>query len=497
MVIYEREKKTLIIPTGIGNVSYGGESYEQGVSDGKTAQEAADRAKLTTRNITANGSYEAPYGYSRVNVNVPTSVSGDCSQAIATAYASGITEGRQEQKNLMTTTAITENGTYERADGWSSISVSVHSSECNLGRDALGINAAWNGHTFLYPSAIGKDGFSEVEIYDNGYGQRKYSNGVADGKAQQKALLGSQSFSANGTYTTTGDGWSSVTIGVYSEDCQDAYDNGYSNGYADGQIDSKDDMTEITPASSVTLTEYGTYYFTYDENTDIQSMLVNFAHTQPQPPHSGSTSGYAGYVRIYPIGDADVEDFPLYNLDADDSTLSSIKINDEEYSGGSIYTGNIHKIQYNFEGQIPDNFWSGWSAGEKKLLVFMYVKNMLVGKNAFRNTNLTEVVIYADNECIIDEGAFVDTNIRFMHLLQYHSGGSFTFMHNSFKDNPNFRQLRLYMNSVNVFNADSSVFANSMADGTAIIDSRVPLNDIYATQWWSTLENQGWTAENS
>lgn len=46
--------------------------YNNGYSAGKQDQATEDQNKLTTKDITANGSYTADYGYSSVNVNVPT-----------------------------------------------------------------------------------------------------------------------------------------------------------------------------------------------------------------------------------------------------------------------------------------------------------------------------------------------------------------------------------------------------------------------------------------
>lgn len=504
MVIYEREKKTLIIPTGLGNINYGGDSYEQGVSDGKAEQAAADRAKLTTKNITENGSYEAPYGFSQVNVNVPTSGGGDCSEAVSTAYASGITEGMREQRNLMETKNITSNGHYTRYDGWNEINVNVPTSgggdcseaiatayesghtagvqETKAGMVSTAITA--NGHYTRY------DGWNEINVNvptSGGGGGCNLEAGVVNLIADGPTWI---------TYPLEGyDGFRKVTINDMGYG-QGKYNEGYSDGYANGYVNSRNDMTEITPASSVTLTEYGTYYFTYDENTDLESMLVNFAHTQPQPPHSGSTSGYGGFVRIQSFGRKDLNDFPLYNENADDSTLSGIQINGEEFTGGSRYTGSASQITYYFEGQIPDDFWSGWSVDGMGFYAEMHFESMLIGKNAFKNANIDRATIFTNKECIIDEGAFENTTIWSMHLMQYKSGGTFTFNHNSFKDNYAFRRLRTYMRSM-VINGDSSLFANSKRKGTAQIDSRVPLNDIYATQWWSTLENQRWTAENN
>lgn len=46
--------------------------YNNGYSAGKQDQETEDLNKLTTKDITANGSYTADYGFSSVNVNVPS-----------------------------------------------------------------------------------------------------------------------------------------------------------------------------------------------------------------------------------------------------------------------------------------------------------------------------------------------------------------------------------------------------------------------------------------
>lgn len=78
MVIYEYTKKKLVIPAGLGNLN------------------------------TNNGA-----------------TSGDCSEAIAEAYQSGITAGAAQQKALLTSTAITQNGTYTRENGWNSVRVNV------------------------------------------------------------------------------------------------------------------------------------------------------------------------------------------------------------------------------------------------------------------------------------------------------------------------------------------------------------------------------------
>lgn len=130
MIYYSREKKTLIIPEGIGSMST--QDYQSGVEAGKAIQKAIDNAKITpTTAITQNGSYEAPYGFKEVVVNVPSG--GDCQEEISEAYESGqtvgynsgYTAGEAAQKAKLSSTTITTNGTYTREDGWNSIEVAV------------------------------------------------------------------------------------------------------------------------------------------------------------------------------------------------------------------------------------------------------------------------------------------------------------------------------------------------------------------------------------
>ena len=267
MVIYEKEKKRIIIPEGIGFVGSdcskmydigfergfesgytsgqedcpecsGGtdcssaitEAYQSGITEGINTQ----KSRMESITITANTAVTRTDGWNQITVNVPSS--GDCSEAIAEAYQSGHTGGVNEQKAKLDSITITANTTVTREDGWSSVTVNVHSTECNLGPDVESLNSAWDGDSYFYPSSIGKDGFSEMHIYDNGYGSKK----IADGRAQQKALLGSTAITENGTYTTNGNGWSSVTVNVASSgDCSEAIAEAYQSGITSqiGEID--------------------------------------------------------------------------------------------------------------------------------------------------------------------------------------------------------------------------------------------------------------------
>lgn len=144
--------------------------YEEGYEDGKEYQ----KSLMSATTITENGSFSAENGYSEVTVNVPApsiesekqysqnkavilisptsgydamaSVRVDASLYGERMYNSGITEGYSSgrwqgyteglndgvesgithQKELMVSTAITENGTYTKEDGFSSVTVNVN-----------------------------------------------------------------------------------------------------------------------------------------------------------------------------------------------------------------------------------------------------------------------------------------------------------------------------------------------------------------------------------
>ena len=104
---------------------------------------------------------------------------GGCEEAIQEAYASGVTA----QKNLLTSTAFTENGTYTRADGWNS--VTVNTPTCNLAEAIIPLTQSFTGRTVINPDAP-YNGFSKITIIDGGYGDSKYQSGYAEGLSSGK-----------------------------------------------------------------------------------------------------------------------------------------------------------------------------------------------------------------------------------------------------------------------------------------------------------------------
>lgn len=120
-------------------------------------------------------------------------------------YTSGVTdgieEGKEEQKSLLVYTAITENGTYSREDGYNEIFVDVPT----------------------YSGASYESGYTDG--YESGYTQGSedgYESGSTDGFNE-------------GYPSGYTDGYDSgYTDGQASVDCQDFWNSGYTSGYTDG-----------------------------------------------------------------------------------------------------------------------------------------------------------------------------------------------------------------------------------------------------------------------
>lgn len=115
-----------------GYTSGSTDGYNSGVTDGE--QSIIDTFTSTT--ITENGQYGSSANpYSAVTVNVPQT--GHTDQELQDAYDSGYTSGSTDgfnsgytsgethQKSLLVSTAITQNGSYQRENGYSAITVNV------------------------------------------------------------------------------------------------------------------------------------------------------------------------------------------------------------------------------------------------------------------------------------------------------------------------------------------------------------------------------------
>lgn len=174
--------------------------YQSGYTDGYTQGVVDQKALLASTAFTENGHYERENGWNEVDVNIDT----------ASTYQSGFTDGYEsgvtETQENMSSSSFTHNGTYINSSGWSAISINVNQSGWT---DEDLQNAYNSGYT------DGRnDGFAEGygSGYTDGYASG-YSFGFASGRTYQRSLLATTAFTENGTYTNT-NGWSSVTVNV-------------------------------------------------------------------------------------------------------------------------------------------------------------------------------------------------------------------------------------------------------------------------------------------
>lgn len=212
-------------------------------------------------------------------------------------YTEGYSSGETHQKGLLTSTEFTENGEYQREDGWSAITVNVSGSVLE-GKEIV----VSQDVTIVVPTS-GYDGFSAVTIDATEYGQTNYDSGFDDG------------------FT---DGYSSGT--------SEGYDSGYTEGYQSGSTDG-----------------FNSGYTSGE--THQKSLLVSTAITQ-----NGSYSRENGYSAIT----VNVPTGQTYNIEANHSftanTNGNYTIKPSEI--WSITYGNTFARRYDFtiNGTIPQSF---------------------------------------------------------------------------------------------------------------------------------------------
>ena len=211
------------------------DNYDEGYADGKEDGINEQKAKLSTTSVTENGTYTRADGYSAITVDVPQ----------GQGYEEGYEDGEAAQKAKLVSTAVTENGTYSKEDGYSAITVNVPSDYQDGYDDGVADQKAK-----LAPTAITEngtyskeDGYSSIEVnVPQGQG---YDEGYADGEAAQKAKMVATAITENGEYGRP-DGYSAITVNV-------PQGQGYEEGYEDGEAAQKAKL------SSTTFTDNGTY----------------------------------------------------------------------------------------------------------------------------------------------------------------------------------------------------------------------------------------------
>lgn len=335
----------------IDATDFANENYEAGVDDGFTDGYSSgytegvndEKAKLSATTFTANtavtisdGGYsaitvnvpqtgssiplssitiientaitETEKAYSAITVNVPQT--GHTDQELEDAYNSGYTSGETHQKSLLSSTAFTENGSYQRENGWSGITVNIDT----------------------------------ASTYSSGY-TSGYTSGHTDGMKEQKELLSSTAITENGSYSSE-NGFSSVTVNV---DTASTYNDGYESGYTDGE------QTIIDTFTSTTVTINGVYGSTANP---LSSITVNVPQTgQSVTLEEANVTISADTTVVNPSQGYD--GLSKVNIDATD--YGNSKYNSGYTSG---YTsGNTDGYDSGYTSGYSSGYTSGYSSG--------------------------------------------------------------------------------------------------------------------------------------
>lgn len=135
-------------------------------------------------------------------------------------FEDGYESGETHQKNLLSSVTFTENGEYERENGWSAVTVDVPQtgSTARLEEKTVVISA---DTTNVTPSS-GYDGMSAVTVDASSYAQQNYddgfddgfTDGYASGSTDEKAKLSAVTFTTNTAVTISDGGYSAITVNV-------------------------------------------------------------------------------------------------------------------------------------------------------------------------------------------------------------------------------------------------------------------------------------------
>lgn len=163
------------------------------------------------------------YSREKKELIIPTGFASDsCAEAVEEARQTGYTEGEEAQKAKLTSVKLTENGTYTREDGWNEVEVDVDGTTCDLEAEKhIDVDpTTFSGEEVYYPSD-NKDGMASVRV--TGMSAQQYRTNMqnnwieAAGGVAAGVTNGAQGLviTQNGTYTATGRGtYSNQYLGV-------------------------------------------------------------------------------------------------------------------------------------------------------------------------------------------------------------------------------------------------------------------------------------------
>ena len=205
-------------------------AYDKGYNDGLEDGKEQQKGKLSNLNVTENGQYEREDGWNVVNVDVP-----DLNGSYNEGYEQGKTDGANEQKSKLESISITENGTYNKEDGYNHIEVNVPSYEegqADMAAKARVLNVTENG---VYRSKFSDPIKPTVTgVYADGTDFYNYAQ--LNGKVFNTKIAGSidsrLEFWYKGDNTGSGNAWD-VMIGSGNNDNSDCFQVRYYLYYND------------------------------------------------------------------------------------------------------------------------------------------------------------------------------------------------------------------------------------------------------------------------
>ena len=362
---------------------------------------------------------------------------GSYQQGYQDGLREGIIQGRTAQKALLSSTTITTNGDFERANGWSAVTVQVQAS----GTVQPQRNETITAETQTILPLAGYDAMAEVVTDASGF-------------------------------------------------ARDNYDSGYTKGYENGAKDSLEGINWIDGPlpETLSITDKGVYAFVYDGTQQGSSMCIDFASTP--------VTGYSGFVRIE-VNDT-LSGTPLYNLTADTSTLGDVIIDGNIYTGNT-YTGYIGRIEFCFDGIIPDEFFKDLQYGYGSR-VEIHTSTMIIGERAFLRAPFYNIMLITDYTTTIKREAFSNMpNLVIMSFFAWMYGQSKYVVEDwGIAYNSNLSSLQFggyYPSDYTLFSATQTCFYGSKEGGVATVWNTT-YDPTFSSFWFNTLEPKGWTKRN-
>lgn len=386
---------------------YGQDKYDEGFADGQASVPPCPPCPeiesgvtygigsgFTGATITPSSGYD---GMAEVTITDNGYGQEKYDEGHGDGYNEGFSDGQTDILSGMTATAFTQNDTYTNASGWSAVTVNVPQtgSSCNLETKIETLTAS----TQIFVPSSGYDGMSSVSVDASGLCQDYYDEGYQDGLGDCPAPnLEQKSVTLTATTETVTpsqgyDGMDEVSIDA-SGLCQTYYNSGYTEGAASVV------GTQITIAPDVWLSQYGTYYFTYDSATSISAMTVHFRT-------GGNVITYVSSRNQVEITGNYRDDGTLWDerapkcYDSYDNLLTLVSNTYENGVGKLIFNDNIDRVGelwYNNQHIVSVTFPEGMRQFKMSVVQYCGLTGLTIPSTveaieyeAFLGNNITEV----------------------------------------------------------------------------------------------------------